>query len=576
MTNEEILAKAQAYVNAEKHPTFRGEVEKLIAEKNLDELSDRFFKDLEFGTGGLRGVIGGGYNRLNSYTIQKATQGLATYVVQQKIQNPSAVIAYDSRNYSDLFALEAAKVLAGNGIKVYLFSSLRPTPELSFAVRELGATTGIVVTASHNPSKYNGYKVYWNDGCQVTPPHDDAIVALANSVKEITSADNNSPMIIKIDEEIDKKYIDMVKKLCIRPDLIKEKGKSVKVVYTPLYGAGKMPVSRALSEMGIDVIWVEEQKEPNGNFPTTPKPNPEEKAALQLSLDLGKKVGADLILATDPDADRLGIAVPDENGEFVLITGNQLGALLSDYIFSSKKALGTMPKKPAFIKTIVTTNLQKKIADHYGATTFDVLTGFKYIGEKIREFETGATGASGNEGYEYLFGGEESYGYLIGTSVRDKDAVSAAVMTAEMALFHRSEGRSLLQQLNNLWKQFGFYQEILINLDFEGQAGIAKMDGIMKNLREKIPAEINGVKVAEVKDYKTSVVLSPDGKEKGKIALPKSNVLQFILEDETIISARPSGTEPKIKFYASTFADSEQNAKAKAAAFDKAIRALVA
>lgn len=570
MTNEEILAKAQAYVNAEKHPTFRGEVENLIAQKNFDELSDRFYKNLEFGTGGLRGVIGGGYNRLNSYTIQKATQGLATYVVQQKIENPSAVIAYDSRNYSDLFALEAAKVLAGNGIKVYLFSSLRPTPELSFAVRELNATTGIVVTASHNPAKYNGYKVYWSDGCQVTPPHDEEIVKLANSVEKIISSDDNSPLIVKIDEEIDKKYIDMVKDLSIRPQLIKEKGKSIKVVYTPLHGAGKMPVSRALSEMGIDVIWVDEQKEPNGNFPGTPKPNPEEKAALQLSLDLGKKVGADLILATDPDADRLGIAVPDENGEFVLITGNQLGALLSDYIFSSKKALGTLPKKPAFVKTIVTTNLQKKIADFYGATTFDVLTGFKYIGEKIREFETG------NEGYEYLFGGEESYGYLIGTSVRDKDAVSAAVMTAEMTLFHRSEGRSILQQLRNLWKQFGYFQEILINLDFEGQAGIAKMDEIMKSLREKIPAQINGVKVVEVKDYKSSQILSPSGKEKSKITLPKSNVLQFILEDETIITARPSGTEPKIKFYASTLADSEENAKTKAAAFDKAIRALVA
>jgi len=574
MNNEEILAKAQKYVELEKNETFRKEVEKLIAEKNLDELSDRFFKDLEFGTGGLRGVIGGGYNRLNSYTIQKATQGLATYIVNQKIENPSAVIAYDSRNYSDLFALEAAKVLAGNGIKTFLFSSLRPTPELSFAVRELKTTTGIVVTASHNPPKYNGYKVYWNDGCQVTPPHDDAIVALANSVTQIKAIDENEAFkngsIVKIDEEVDKKYIDMVKNLCIRPQLIKEKGKSVKVVFTPLHGAGKMPVSRALSEMGIDVIWVEEQKEPDGNFSTVKKPNPEEKEALQLSLDLGKKVGADLILATDPDADRLGIAVPDENGEFVLITGNQLGALLSDYIFSSKKALGTMPKKPAFIKTIVTTNLQKKIADHYGAASFDVLTGFKYIGEKIREFETG------NEGYEYLFGGEESYGYLIGTAVRDKDAVSAAVMTAEMALYHRSEGRSLLQQLKNLWAQFGYFQEILINLDFEGQAGIAKMEGIMKGLREKIPAKINGVNVLEVKDYLTSETKSPDGAVKEKINLPKSNVLQFILADETIITARPSGTEPKIKFYASTFAENEEKAKQKAADFDKAIRELVA
>jgi len=573
MSDEKILAKAQAYVQAEKHPTFRGEVEKLIADKNLNELSDRFFKDLEFGTGGLRGVIGGGYNRLNSYTIQKATQGLATYIVNQKIENPSAVIAYDSRNYSDLFALEAAKVLAGNGIKTYLFSSLRPTPELSFAVRELKTTTGIVVTASHNPSKYNGYKVYWNDGCQVTPPHDDAIVALANSVTKINASDENeaykSGLIVKIDEEIDRKYIDMVKNLCIRPQLIKEKGNSVKVVFTPLHGAGKMPVSRALAEMGIDVIWVEEQKEPDGNFSTVKKPNPEEKEALQLSLNLGKKVGADLILATDPDADRLGIAVPDENGEFVLITGNQLGALLSDYIFSSKKALGTLPKKPAFIKTIVTTNLQKKIADHYGATTFDVLTGFKYIGEKIREFETG------NEGYEYLFGGEESYGYLIGTHVRDKDAVSAAVLTAEMTLFHRSQGRSLLQQLNNLWKQFGYFQETLINLDFEGQAGIAKMESIMKALREKTPAEINGIKVGEVKDYLSSEIKSPDGKVKAKTELPKSNVLQFILADETIITARPSGTEPKIKFYASTFAENEEKAKLKAASFDKAIRDLV-
>ncbi|MCL2845134.1 MAG: phospho-sugar mutase [Chitinivibrionia bacterium] len=573
MSDVEILAKAQAYVQKEKHPTFRGEVEKLIAEKNLEELSDRFFKDLEFGTGGLRGVIGGGYNRLNSYTIQKATQGLATYIVNQKIENPSAVIAYDSRNYSDLFALEAAKVLAGNGIKTYLFSSLRPTPELSFAVRELKTTTGIVVTASHNPPKYNGYKVYWSDGCQVTPPHDDAIVALANSVEEIKAIDENEAFkngsIVKIDEEIDKKYIDMVKNLCIRPQLIREKGKDVKVVFTPLHGAGAMPVERALKEMGIDVIWVEQQKAPDGNFSTVKKPNPEEKEALQLSLDLGKKVGADLILATDPDADRLGIAVPDENGEFVLITGNQLGALLSDYIFSSKKALGTLPKKPAFIKTIVTTNFQRKIAEHYGAACFDVLTGFKYIGEKIREFETG------NDGYEYLFGGEESYGYLIGTHVRDKDAVSAAVMTAEMTLFHRSEGRSLLQQLNKLWAQFGYFQETLINLDFEGQAGIAKMAGIMKGLREKIPAEINGIKVAEVKDYQSSEVKSPDGAVKAKIDLPKSNVLQFILADETIITARPSGTEPKIKFYASTFAENEAKAKAKAASFDKAIRDLV-
>lgn len=577
MERTEILAKAEAYVKAETNTFFRGQVEKLIAEDNIAELTERFYQDLEFGTGGLRGEIGGGYNRINAYTIRKATQALANYVLSLGIANPSAAIACDSRNYSDLFAEEAAKVLAANGIKAYLYESLRPTPQLSFTVRELGCTTGIVVTASHNPSKYNGYKVYWNDGCQVTPPHDIKIVELANSVTEIKDISKEdaikSGMIEIIGEDLDKKYIDMVKDLSIRPELIRSNGKDVKVVFTPLHGTGNVPVARALSEMGIDVIFVKEQQEPNGDFPTIPKPNPEEQSALQMAIDLAKKENADLVLATDPDADRLGIAVPDANGEWVLITGNQLGALLSDYIFSAKKESNTMPARPAFIKTIVTTNLQKKIAESYGATSFDVLTGFKYIGEKIREFEA-------DKSYDYCFGGEESYGYLIGTAVRDKDAVSAAMMTAELCLYQRSQGRSLLTQLETIWEKYGYYQEALINMEFEGQAGQQKIGEIMKALRADLPKELAGIKVASVTDYaarETTIIATG---AKVAIDLPKSNVLQFILEDETIVTARPSGTEPKIKFYVSAsqmgkLADARPAVAKKVESIEVALKALV-
>lgn len=563
MDRDTVLELANAYVAKEEHPTFKNEVQTLISEENIEELTERFYQNLAFGTGGLRGIIGGGYNRLNSFTIRKATQGLAEYITSQ-VQDGSVAIAYDSRNYSDVFAMEAARVLAGNGIKVYLFSSLRPTPELSYAVRELKTTAGIVVTASHNPKQYNGYKVYWSDGCQVTAPHDTKIVELANSVTNINVADESSKNIIMIDKEIDDKYINMVKSLAIRPELIKEKGKELTVVFTPLHGTGKMPVARALEEMGIEVIFVEEQKEPNGDFPTVPKPNPEEESALKLGLELAKKVNADLLLATDPDADRLGIAVPDKNGDFVLVTGNQLGALLSDYIFSSRKELGTLPAKPAFVKTIVTTNLQKKLAQSYGAACFDVLTGFKFIGEKINEFETGS------EGYEYIFGGEESYGYLVGTAVRDKDAVSAATMTAELALYHRSQGRSLLDQLENIWKEHGYYQEALINMEFEGMAGAQKIADIMKSLRDNSPKAIDSIPVSEIFDY-----------SEGVNDLPKSNVLQYVLEDGTIITARPSGTEPKIKFYVSTSENGEDIASLKSTvakkvdSFEAAIRAMV-
>ena len=548
--SEDILERAKEYIKQEDNEFFRGEVEKLVAENNIDELTERFYQNLAFGTGGLRGIIGGGTNRMNSYTVQRATQGLATYISNTVEGEKSAVIAYDSRNFSDTFALEAAKVLAGNGIKTYLFTSLRPTPELSFAIRQLNATTGIVVTASHNPPQYNGYKAYWSDGCQVLPPHDTEIVREASEVTTINALSKeealDSGMIVMIDKEVDEPYIDMVKKLAVRPELLKEKGKDVKVVFTPLHGTGNMPVSRALSEMGIDVIFVPEQKEPDGNFPTVDYPNPEERSALKLALALGEKEGADLVLATDPDADRLGIAVPDKTGEFILVTGNQLGALLSDYIFSAKAETNTMPKKPAFIKTIVTTDLQRKIGDKYGATTFDVLTGFKYIGQKIAEFE------ADDEGYEYLFGGEESYGYLVGTSVRDKDAVSAATLTAEMALYYRSQGKSLLDRLNEIYVEHGYYQEALLSQVFEGKVGVELMSELMKRLRTAPPKSIAGLKVEKVMDYLDSSVTDMDaGSKENSIDLPSSNVLQFMLEDGSKVTARPSGTEPKIKFYVS-------------------------
>jgi phosphoglucomutase len=549
MDNEMLLKKANEYISLEQNAFFRKQIEDLVQNQNLTELSDRFYTDLEFGTGGLRGVIGGGYNRMNSYVVKRATQGLANYI-KKAVNNGSAVIAYDSRNFSDIFALEAAKVFCANGIKTYLFSSLRPTPELSFAVRLLNATAGIVVTASHNPPEYNGYKVYWNDGAQVVPPHDKGIISevrsISGAIPEISKEDAISKNLLEIiDETVDAQFIKMVKNCSLRPELIKEKGKDVKIVFTPLNGAGAMPVSRALKEMGIDVIFVNEQKDPDGNFPTVTYPNPEEASAMKLALELGEKEKADLVMGTDPDADRLGIAAPD-NGIFKLITGNQLGALLADYIFSSRKEFGTLPKKAAFVKTVVTTEFQRLIAEEYGAQCYDVLTGFKYIGEKIREFE------SMTDGPVYIVGGEESYGYLVNTEVRDKDAVSAATMTAELTLYHASQGRTLFDQLRKLWTKFGYFEETLISKTFKGEAGLRKMNELMENLRKNPPSVFAGQSVAKIRDYKNgSTYMVAEKSYIKNIDLPSSNVLQFILDDGSVITARPSGTEPKIKFYAS-------------------------
>ncbi len=550
MPDNAIIEKAKSYIENEENEIFRREIEELLEAENMDELRDRFYTDLEFGTGGLRGVIGGGSNRMNAYNVRRSTQGLANYILKSaQTASPSVVIAFDNRHFSDVFAMEAAMVLCGNGIKTFLFSSLRPTPQLSFTVRLLRATAGIVVTASHNPAEYNGYKVYWTDGGQIVPPHDNGIVTEARAVKEVKAVDAETARQRKLLEflgsDADDEFIKMVKRRIVRPALLKEKGKDVRVVYTPLHGAGSVPVSRALTELGVEVAFVEEQKEPDGDFPTAKYPNPEEPEAMSMALELGKQVGADLVLGTDPDADRLGIAVPEEDG-FRLVSGNQLGALLADYIFSGQAETGTLPEKPAFVKTIVTTELQRRIAENYGAQCFDTLTGFKYIGEKIREFESAA------EGPTYVFGGEESYGYLAGTEVRDKDAVGSAVLTVEMALYHRGHGRTVLDALNSIYQKYGYFEEILLSRYFKGEKGFHIMNSLMEELRAETPKQLGGQVITMVKDYREGIVVEPVGNRKTKLqGFPSSNVLQFILESGDIVTARPSGTEPKIKFYAS-------------------------
>ncbi len=548
MNESELKSAAQEYLSLETHHYFTQELQKVLDNNDIEDLNDRFYTQLSFGTGGLRGVIGGGYNRVNPFVIQQATQGLANYI-NRAVDKGSAVIAYDSRNFSDLFAEEAARVLCANGIKVKLFSALRPTPELSYAVRALGATAGIVVTASHNPPEYNGYKVYWSDGGQIVPPHDKGIIEEVRNVgKDIKLMDREEAeeqgLLEIIDEKIDAEYRGVIKNCSMRPELMQNHGSELKVVFTPLHGTGGVMLPRVLGEMGIQVIEVPEQAEPDGNFPTVEYPNPEEASAMKMAIDLGKEKKADLVMGTDPDGDRLGIAVPGTGEEFQLINGNQLGSLLGDYIFQSRKETGTLPAKPAFVKTIVTTELQRLIAESYGAASYDVLTGFKYIAEKIKEFEkTGET---------YVFGGEESYGYLVTDKIRDKDAVSAAFLTAEMALYHRTRGKTLLDRLKEIYTEYGYFQEILISRAFKGMSGKEAMDGLMRQLRDNKPTEVGGIPVSKVKDYREGTTTDMQRGETVKdIELPSSNVLQCILKDGSIVTARPSGTEPKIKFYAS-------------------------
>ena len=540
MEKNDLIRLADEYIGLEKNSVFSDEISGLLKKENFDELNDRFYKQLDFGTGGIRGIIGGGYNRINPYIIQKTTQGLANYInMAVKSGSGSVAIAYDSRRYSDIFAKEAALVLCANNIKVYLFTSLRPTPELSFAVRHLGCTAGIVLTASHNPAEYNGYKVSWSDGAQIVEPHDRLIIEeVKKAGSDIRMMDEKEALkrgiLEYIDSRVDKPYMEMVESCFIRKDLIREKGKDLKIVYTPLHGAGRIPVETALSNAGINVITVPEQAEPDGNFPTVEYPNPEEASAMKMALELGKKEKADLVMGTDPDSDRIGIAVPDR-GEYVLINGNQLGSMLSYYILSSMDMKGAV-EKGAIIKTIVTTELQRLIGESFGVKVYDVLTGFKWIAKLIADFEkTGET---------YLFGGEESYGFLVTDRVRDKDAVSAAALTAEMALYNLSNGMSVIEYLDSIYEKYGYFREDLISKTFKGEKGLKVMGALMDSLRTKTPEKLGGLKTASVRDYLKGVVIEG-------LTLPSSNVLQFTLEEGSIVTVRPSGTEPKIKFYIS-------------------------
>ncbi len=585
MNKEDILKRANEYISEEQNEGFKQEVVDLIAKDNMEELEDRFYQNLEFGTGGLRGVIGGGTNRMNTLMINKATQGLASYCIKAlpekaKDGTLSAVIAYDSRRYSDVFAEAAALIFCANGFKTYLFTGLRPTPELSYAIRELGCVTGVVVTASHNPPQYNGYKAYWLDGAQVTEPHDVGIIDEVNKVAEVKTISKEDAIaqgkLVMIDSEIDDKYWTMCKDQLFRPELIKEKAKEVRVVYTPLHGTGAMHVEKVLGDLGLTVITVPEQRSPDGNFPTVAKPNPEEAPALKMAIDLAKEEKADVVMATDPDADRFGSAVPDKDGNYVLITGNQMGVLLSDYIILSRKELGKMPKNPGIIRSIVTSPMVDAMAKKNNVHLEECLTGFKWIASVMHDFET-------KTGKEYIFGFEESYGYNVETDVRDKDGVSAAAMCAEMTLYWRSKGVSLLERLDQLYTEYGYYEDRAIAKEFLGSSGTQTMKNLMAKLRSEGLKTLGGKTVKMIRDVGEGNTFDPANPSvKTKISLPSSNVLQFFLEGGTVVSARPSGTEPKIKFYincvepiASSLADTKKTAAALCDSIEKEIYAVL-
>ena len=526
-----------------------------------NEVSDRFYRELKFGTAGLRGIIGAGTNRMNVYTVRKATQGLANFL-NKKYESPSVAISHDSRIKADLFAREAARVLAANGVKAYISKELQPTPVVSFAVRELKTSAGIMVTASHNRAKYNGYKCYGSDGCQMTDVNADAVYEEIQNVDyfngDIKLVDFEeglkSGLIEWIGDDLYETYLDRVSEQRINPDACK--GSDLKVVYTPLNGAGNKLVRKILSRIGVEnVTVVPEQEMPDGNFTTCPYPNPEEEAALEVGLELFKKEGADLLLATDPDSDRVGIAVKTKDG-YRLMTGNETGILLMNYILSCRKEKGTLPENPVAVKTIVTSKLINRICDKYGCELKNVLTGFKYIGEQILLLE------QKNEENRYVFGFEESYGYLAGTYVRDKDAVVASMLICEMAAYYNKQGKSLDEVMTSIYDEYGYYFNKTRSFEFEGEAGMKKMAEIMTNLRASYPAEIAGMKVTELADYLESYSKNTVTGETVVIDLPKSNVLSYSLEGGSGIIVRPSGTEPKIKIYATSVGKTQEDAVA--------------
>lgn len=542
-------------------------------EGNEEEIKDRFYQDLEFGTAGLRGVIGAGTNRMNCYTVSKATQGLANYILTEGMQNRGVVIAYDSRHMSPEFSECAALCLNANGIKTYIFESLRPVPELSFAVRQLHTIAGIVITASHNPPKYNGYKVYWEDGAQIATPRDKEIMEEAKKVEDYSKVKimKKEESIEKglyhvIGKEVDDSYIEELKKHILNPEVIKEQ-KNLKIVYTPLHGSGNVPVQRILKEIGFEnVTVVPEQEKPDGDFPTVDYPNPEDKKAFKLALKLAEKLDADVVLATDPDADRLGVYAKDsETGEYMPFTGNMSGLLIAEYMISQKQQRNEIPENGAIIKTIVSSNLADSIAREYHIHLIEVLTGFKYIGEKMKQFEE--TGK-----YQYMFGFEESYGCLIGTYARDKDAVAAVMMLCEAAAYYKKKGLTLWDQMIKIYEKYGFFKEGLLSVTLEGADGAEKIKRMLDNLRRE-PLELLGnSKVIAIRDYEASERKNMLTGDITKINLPKSNVLYYELENDEWCCVRPSGTEPKIKFYMGVKGNSLEDADNKLNILTKAMK----
>ena len=532
-------------------------------ENDEKEIEDRFYKDLEFGTAGLRGVIGNGSNRMNKYTVGKATQGLANYIIKNNGQEKGVAIAFDSRIMSKEFGDITALCLNANGIKAYIFESLRPVPELSYAVRELGCISGVMITASHNPPKYNGYKVYWEDGAQIVPPHDKGIIGEVNAISDFSDIKtmDKQEAIEKglynvIGEEIDSKYIETLKKLVINPEVIKEVQSDLKIVYTPLHGAGNMPVQRVLKELGFENVYVvPAQEKPDGKFPTVDYPNPEDAKAFKLALELADEIDADIVLANDPDADRLGVYAKDSTtGEYKTFTGNMSGMLIAEYELSQMKAKNMLPENGMLVTTIVSTNMAKRVAEEYGLEEEEVLTGFKYIGEKIRQYES-----AGDK--KYLFGFEESYGCLVGTHARDKDGIAAVMALCEAAAFYKKQGLTLCDQMINIYEKYGYYKEAIISITKEGASGAEEIKNIMERIRNNTPSEIGKYKVLKFRDYKKDIIKDMTTGETTSTGLPNSNVLYFDFDNDAWCCVRPSGTEPKIKFYVGIKEDSMEKAQ---------------
>ncbi len=548
---------------------------------NGDEVQDRFYQELEFGTGGLRGVIGAGTNRMNKYVVRKATQGLANYIKKNGGADGAkrgVAISYDCRRFSPEFADETARCLAANGIKAYVFDELRPTPELSFALRKLGCIAGVMITASHNPPEYNGYKAYWEDGAQVTPPHDTGIITEVkaitdyNDVKTMSKEDAMKAGLYEIiGKDIDDAYMVELKKQIIHLDAIKEMAEKLTVVYTPFHGTGLVPVKRVLAELGFKNVYiVPEQELPDPEFTTLDYPNPEDPKAFKLALELAKEKDADIVLATDPDADRLGVYAKDtKTGEYVPFTGNMSGMLIGEYILRERKATGTMPERPAFVTTIVTTNMARRVAEKYGLHYIEVLTGFKYIGEQIRLFE------ENNQEYNYVFGLEESYGCLAGTHARDKDAIVAVMMLCEVAAYCKKNNMTLWDAMVDMYEDYGYYKEGQYSITMKGIEGAKEIAALMDKLRNNPPKTFGQWTVEEFRDYKTGETINPQTGEKGKTGLPESNVLYFALDNDSWCCARPSGTEPKIKFYMGVKGTSLEDAAKKQDELTAAVKALI-